>query len=65
MPLDIYAKYNKQLAQGIVEVNAKNYDKATNLFNAAEKTLIGTGLNKIESYLYRGATHVQKAKDYI
>lgn len=47
IPLDSYAKYNKLLAQGIVKVHSKNYEEAINIFNVAEKTLSGSGINKI------------------
>lgn len=35
IPLDLYARYNKLLAEGIVKANSKNYEEAIALFNVA------------------------------
>lgn len=47
IPLDLYARYNKLLAEGIVKANSKNYEDAIALFNVAEKTIENSQLNKI------------------
>lgn len=46
-PLDAYARFNKLLAQGIVEVLKKNYETGIDYFGQAEKVISYTKLNKI------------------
>jgi tetratricopeptide (TPR) repeat protein len=64
-PLDLFAKFNKQLAQGIVEIGKKNYEKGFQQFDQAEKTISLANMNKIDPFLYRAAAHIQYAKDLI
>lgn len=61
-PKDKYIKYNQLIAEGIVFVHQEQFQKALAKFDEAQTTISSGSAQKIEPYIYRAMTFVEKIK---
>lgn len=62
-PKDKNIKYNQLIAEGIVMIHQEKFEKALEKFDEAQKTISqGCPTEKIEPYIYRAMTFIEKVK---
>ena len=62
-PKDKFISYNQLIAEGVVKVNQKNFQQALEKFDQAQHVISNCSPNmKIEPFIYRAMTFVQKTK---